>query len=224
MIEIFGKEDIPGLANVRIVLALTWTNESAKSLCTLILPPKRQTAANVVGHYARAIGITEKVGVANHALENSSEVPGFTKSSNSGVYVNAKGGGINSKMDDANNLTSVLIHEKGHVKEIETGTRNTLYNHLDVYATQMSDPRFGKATTDFQNAIVNSFANYIMNASAESYSGAETFAKNFNEKNKLGYKLYVDTSPSNPTEYSTSVYRNDKLVNTVHYKRITNEH
>ncbi|MBS1632558.1 MAG: hypothetical protein JST10_08290 [Bacteroidetes bacterium] len=183
----------------------------------------RQTAANVVGHYAKEVGITGIVGVANHSSKNSSDAPGFTKSENNEVYVNARGGGINPKMDDANNLKNVLGHEKGHVTENEAGTKSTLYNHLEVYAAQISDPTFAKATTDFQNDIVGSFSNYIMNASAESYAGTEKFAKDFNKSNKLGYKIYVDTSPPDPADYSTTIYRNNKLVGTVPYKKISNE-
>lgn len=39
----------------------------------------------------------------------------------------------------------------------------------------MSDPSFGKATTDFNNGIVVYFPKYIMNAAAESNVGAVKF-------------------------------------------------
>ena len=183
----------------------------------------RQVIANVVGYYAKEVGITGVAGVANHDSKNSSESLAFTKSENNGVYVNAKGGGINAKLDDANNLKNVLVHEKGHVDDNNAGVTSNLFNHLEVYASQMSDPSFGKATTDFQNGIVASFSNYIMNASAESYTGVAKFADDFNKNNKQGYKIYVDTSPSDPADYSTTIYRDNKKLGTVPYKKISNE-
>ena len=87
----------------------------------------------------------------------------------------------------------------------------------------MNDPTFAKETTDFQQGIISSFSNYIMNAAAESHVGAEKFATDFNKSNTLGYTLYVNTSPPDPTDYSTTIYQNNKLVGTVPYKEISNE-
>lgn len=189
----------------------------------------RQAVANVVGHYAKEVGITTVneggkgiTGLAVNGAKTSEESPAFTQGND--IFLNKNGNKLNSKLDDANNLKNVLVHEKGHKDDNQTtGFTSNLYNHLDVYAGQMSDPSFGKATTDFQNGIVASFSQYIMNAAAESYVGAENFATDFNKSNKQGYKLYVNTSPSDPADYSTTIYRNNKLVGTVPYKKISNE-
>ena len=189
----------------------------------------RQAVANVMGHYAKKVGITTIneggkgiTGLAVNGTKTSEENPAFT--SGNDTFLNKQGNKLNSKLDDANNLMSVLVHEKRHKADNQiAGFTNTLYNHLEVYADQMRDPTFAKATTDFQNGTVASFSNYIMNASAESYVGAEKFADNFNKTNKLGYKLFVDTSPRDPADYSTTIYRNNKLVGIVLYKKISDE-
>lgn len=119
---------------------------------------------------------------------------------------------------------SVLDHEKNHKKNNQNPDfESNFYNHIQVYVDQMNEPAFSKATSDFQTGIINSFSNYIMNAAANSYVGVEKFADDFNKSNKLGFKVYVDTSPPNPSDYSTTIYRNNKLLGTVQYEKITNE-
>jgi len=110
----------------------------------------RQVLARVVAYYAKEVGINGIAGVANHPSIPSSESPAFTDSPpNNEVYVNARGGGINPKLDDANNLKSVLLHEKGHVDDHKAGTASTLMTHVNVYVEQLTDPSFNKTTPDY---------------------------------------------------------------------------
>lgn len=59
-----------------------------------------------------------------------------------------------------------------------------------------------------------------MNASTEGYIGIDDFVADFNKGNKQGYKLIVNTPTSNPADYTTDIYKNNKLVGTSTYKKI----
>jgi RHS repeat-associated protein len=183
----------------------------------------RQTVANVVGHYAREIGIKGKVGVANHAQNTSAGTVAFATSGENRIDVNAKGGSINSNLDDANNLKNTLVHEQGHIKNYENKEESNLGTHLKIYNDQMNDPTFEKATANYKTGVVSSFSNYAMNAIAESYVGAEKMVDNFNSGNKNGYFIALDTRAQNPSDYKAAIYLNNKLVNTVSYKKVNNE-
>jgi len=194
----------------------------------LNIKENRKAIASIVGHYAKKVGITTinegGKGITGLSVHNkpSEKSAAFTRGND--IFINKTGNKINSKLDDANNLMNILVHEKGHKdnNQIE-GFESNLFNHLEVYAKQLSDPSFSKSTTDFQDAIVGSFSQYIMNAVAESYVGAEKFATDFNSNNKLGYKLYLNIASADPTNYSTTIYRNNKKINTISYQKKQNE-
>lgn len=139
------------------------------------------------------------------------------------MYVNAKGGTINPVLDDANNLKNILIHEKGHTENNAAKIESNLLNHAEVYANQLSDATFDKVTPDLQKSLIGSFANYVMNAVANSYVGAEKYVERFNANNTQGYKISVDTSPKNAVDFKTTIYQNNKKIGTVSYKQIENE-
>jgi hypothetical protein len=185
--------------------------------------------ASVFGYYAAKVGIktVETGGKGITGLKaygvSSEDEAAVTEGDN--IFLNKYDNKINSKLDDANNLMSILEHEKIHKDNNQDREFHaSISKHLDVYSKQMSSPTFANATTDFQNGIVTSFANYIMNAAAGSISGAENFASDFNKNNKQGFKLYVNTSSSDPEDFSTTIYRNHKLLGTAPYKVVANEH
>ncbi|HMF71900.1 MAG TPA: hypothetical protein VK616_10510, partial [Flavitalea sp.] len=90
-------------------------------------------------------------------------------------------------------------------------------------ASQLNDPSFSTTTSDFQKGIVASFSQYIMNATAETYVGAEKFSDEFNSSNKVGYILDLNTATSNPDNYFTIMYKNNKKIGTVPYIKTKNE-
>jgi RHS repeat-associated protein len=190
--------------------------------------PNRGVVANIVGHYAKEVGITGDVGVANKpGGRSSSEVPAYTTNPGRAVFVNANGGGINPALNDANNLKNVLIHEKGHVSDIASGTQTTLERHAEIYLNQMQDKTFGEATPDLQKGTAASFGQYLMNNIVETDGNpigvASKMIATFNKNNAAGMKMTANFSSGDGTGNSVSFsLKGSKTVNTVNYKKLKN--
>jgi hypothetical protein len=185
----------------------------------------RQIVANVVGHYAKEVGLTGTVGVANHPERPSSEVPAFTKLLGNEVYVNAKAGGINPALDNADNMKSTLVHEKGHFDDNIKGVSAGLEEHASIYLQQMQDKSFGAATADFQKGIVASFGQYLMNNIVESDGNPINYASKmisiFNKTNAAGIVMRGDFSSGDGSSNSVSFNKKGSSnTSKVEYKKL----
>lgn len=130
----------------------------------------RKAVANVVGHYAKEVGIrtADEGGKGATGLkvnpkgETSEKNPAFTEGDN--IWVNKNGNKINSDLFDANNLRSTLVHEKDHKDKGHGFTETDNLEHANVYLAQVSDKNFLSGTEDFQNGILQSMTNYLSDA------------------------------------------------------------
>jgi hypothetical protein len=197
----------------------------------------RQAIANVVGHYAEKVGIIYQskgsdvnkgdgiVGLG-WGKSGSERNPGYTLDPSKDILINKNGNKINSNLSDYYNLESVFVHEQQHKKLIEKGVTQNLQTHTQIYLDQIEDATFAKTTEDFQKGIVGSFSNYLLNYYAREASGTtqlEKFASDFNQKNKAGYSIHVDVSSNDENDYKVDIYKKNKLVGSISYKKIEGE-
>jgi RHS repeat-associated protein len=198
----------------------------------------RQTVANVIGFYATQVGIVFQpkgseqnkgkgiVGLGVNPEKLSKDNPGFTR--NKDILINKNGGSISSELSDYNNLLNVLIHEKGHKTNVESGVEQNLITHLDVYFNAINHKSFEKATESFQSGTVASYSNYLLNYYVDFTNGStkqlEKYVDDFNKNNKAGYSIFPDlTSGSDESDYKMKIYKNNKKVGSITYKKIKGE-
>ena len=136
----------------------------------------RQTVANVIGYYAKKVGVSYytrggksvgespsgTVGLANH--RNYAETT-LAYTHGDDIFINKKGGKINSMLHDKFNIISTFEHEGAH-KEAGHGYVKdlTAREHASVYAKQIGSDTFSKTTKEYQNMVVDSFVELLKNA------------------------------------------------------------
>lgn len=178
----------------------------------------RQVMANVVGYYARQVGIDGTVGIRNHRSKNAREDGAMAFTLGNDIWVNARGGGVHSALDDYRNMKSALVHERIH-KERGEGFENPdanpafeSYRHAKVYLAQMQDPTFADA--QFKSGMIGSVVNYLNKAVGEmreDYDPATEMSGLIADFNKLsdvtGYKLHMTVTGvgNNPDSYTYKV-------------------
>lgn len=130
----------------------------------------RQAVANVMGYYAKEAGVSfytkgghpvgdspsGTVGLASHKSKDSGTALAYTHGED--IFINKKGGKINSLLYDKYNIISMFEHEgtqkgagHGHLKDLSAR------EHAKVYAMQIGSNTFSKTTEDYQNMVVDSF-------------------------------------------------------------------
>jgi RHS repeat-associated protein len=188
----------------------------------------RQTIANVANHYAKEEGVSDNnVAVGNHPNTNSSDIPAFTR--NGTITINAKGGGINESLNDANNLRSSIDHEKDHKTDFESGkTEPSLLDHAKIYLDQTQGKAFGDATPDFQTGIAASFGQYLMNnivsSNGNPVADGVNLINSFNKTNTAGITMTADFGTTDGTGNSVSfTLKGSNITNTINYKKLSNE-
>jgi len=136
----------------------------------------RQVLANITSFYAGLVGIKGMVGVGNHRDEKdddgninhhkSDNTLAYTTGDN--ILLNAKGGKINEKLDDYNNLESTLMHEKDHKSKGQGFLKETSHREeAEVYLTQFSDKKFSETTDAFQRGMIEAFKEELIKASTK---------------------------------------------------------
>lgn len=177
----------------------------------------RQILANVTGYYANQLGIKiSQVGIANHPKNTAKGDGTIAYASGNDIYVNAKGG-VNPLLDDYNNLSSALRHEKDHTDKRHGFNESSNIAHAEVYLTQIKDPTFSKTTSDFKKGIAGAVSKYLKDAAYdEMQSGNADFTAltsliaDFNKQSKTtGYTfslIQTKSGYSNPEDYEYEVY------------------
>jgi hypothetical protein len=177
----------------------------------------RQTAANIVGHYAQQVGINTVVGVSNYPNDFKNTAMAFTRGSE--IYVNARkdGIGISGHFDDYHNLKSGLIHEKDHRDKGHGFTQISSFEHAEVYLEQVNDVTYKLTTQEFKKSMAGSIASQLKAAAYEEMRGGladftrlNTLIETFNEQSdKTGYTFSLKQTKSgfsNPDLYEYEVY------------------
>jgi RHS repeat-associated protein len=182
----------------------------------------RQTVANVVGHYAKQVGIDfqrkeegdKGKGVVGIADRGKAEALAF--SSGMDIFVNTNGLKIDEVLDNFNTLKNVLVHENGHKSDFIKKEPSSYLSHARVYLNQLKDESFNKVPEKMQLGLVASFANHLLNYQAEEGLNGPVdvvgLVEDFNKSNKSGFALTINVSYTATSAYSYSIYKGDKLV------------
>jgi hypothetical protein len=159
------------------IMVMTEGGYVALSKIPLNTAMNRNIVADVVGHYAKMVGISYRgrgekdngqgtVGLGAFIKEHpeDKEPAAYTKGQD--ILVNKNKGKIHEAIeDDYNNLMSVLEHEDEHKKDNRDGKKITKFSeHVGVYARQMGRNGFKNATPNCKLAIIRSAASYLFNA------------------------------------------------------------
>jgi RHS repeat-associated protein len=195
----------------------------------------RQLIANIFGYYADKVGISMYVYggtgtfglMANPDGAISEDNPAFTKGMD--ISINKTGNKINSDLSNINSTTSILEHEKYHQDDFDPikktyRKKQTVLRHAEVYLKQIKSPTFKNTPPKFQESMIRSFSNYLMDAKNKNYVGVDDLIKDFNNNNGLGYSISLGDDPSGQClDCKMYIKKNGKLIETKEYKPIKNE-
>ena len=130
-------------------------------------PHNLQVAANIVGHYARAVGIrynlnggTGKVGIST--LHKTDYIEGvLAETQNGNIYMKMINGSLDEEMYNINNLRNTLKHENEHKLLEEKIKKQDDYTHMAIICNQLADEDFSKGSSDYQWGTVRSLIFYM---------------------------------------------------------------
>ena len=127
-----------------------------------------QTLVRVVAHYAPEAGIPAgtTIGISPHtANEGKGESASLAFTNSTGIMVSAKGG-INTTLNNYNNLTNTLAHEEKHreAKDPEKGRDYKFTDHLAVYDKQIGDKSFARTDNSYKVQYAINYASYLLGA------------------------------------------------------------
>ena len=171
----------------------------------------RQAVANVMGYYAKEVGISYyakggqpvgdspkgTVGLADFG-KSSDATPAHTKGDD--IHVNRNGNKICSTLYDKYNIMSTLEHEEYH-KEAGHGKNGSLSAsaHADIYAKQIGSSTFLNTTEEYQTGIIESFIKYL-NYAIEDGTNDTRINSLINDVNnslqKLGHQIFYERDGS----------------------------
>jgi RHS repeat-associated protein len=182
---------------------------------------------NILTHYGTQVGVEGSVGLGFGGTQTpSSESMAFTEGAK--VSVNVRGGSINQKLNNFNNLLSVLKHERLHQIDNKNPQNEVTYaSHANVYLKQVGDKTFASTTTEFKLGIIGSFSEYLLNdyASQEgaSASNINSLISSFNNL-KNGFTLTFNEHPAIYALSTISVQNNNTGVEykPIEYKKKEN--
>ena len=142
----------------------------------------RQAVANVMGYYAKEVGISyyarggypvgdsPKGTVGLSDFGKSSDVT-LAHTSGDDIHINKHSYKIGSVLYDKYNIMSTLEHENYH-KKAGHGKKGNLSAsaHAEIYAKQINSATFSKTTQNYQQEIIGSFINFLKSAIEEGTS------------------------------------------------------
>ena len=150
-----------------------------------------QIAANVVGHYARKVGIKYNqnggkgtVGVGTmHDTDNEGRVLAGTKDGN--IYIKVTNGHLDEYMYDFNQLMGTLRHENEHKKDQQIRNRKASdIRHAEIILTEIRSNEFSKSSKEYQNAQIEMFRHYIKKVDKKNSQEKKNILLQFH---RLGY-------------------------------------
>jgi hypothetical protein len=177
----------------------------------------RQILAKITTHYAGKVGISGIVGVSNHPKLTARGDGALAFTKGDGIYVNAKGGGVDPSLNDYNNLKNALSHEKDHKIKGHGYIEPTNFEHAEVYLAQIKDPTFKNTTSDFKKGMAGSISRYLKDAAYDEmrkgvgdFTSLNNLVSEFNEqKTTTGYTfslVQTETGYAIPENYQYEVY------------------
>jgi RHS repeat-associated protein len=179
---------------------------------------------NILTYYGTQVGVEGNVGLG---LGGSSSLSmAYTQGAK--VYVSLREGKINEKLNNFNNLLSVLKHERFHQIDNKNGQNEVTYaSHANVYLKQFGDKTFASTETEFKLSMLASFSDYLLNdyASQEgaSASNINSLISSFNNL-KTGFTLTFNEHPAIYALSTIGVHNNNTGVDykPIEYKKKEN--
>ena len=134
----------------------------------------RQTAANIVGHYAREVGIsynqnggTGTVGVSTMHGTDATGKDVLAGTSRGNISIKVSDGKMNDYMYNMYQLKGTLRHENEHKKDYENRNSTTNTRHAEIILIEMSHSDFTNSTKEYQQKQVEQLKGYIQTARKE---------------------------------------------------------
>lgn len=155
-----------------------------------------QMAANIVGYYAKKIGIKYdmngglgNVGISNEMKSDIERVLAW--STKEGIYLNFCNGKFNECAYNIYNLMNTLEHEKKHFEDLQLLNSKCSYTrHAEIILEQMKSDNFKNGSEDFKKGIIGILKKYIHKMRIEEHNNikANQYEKEAKERTKvLGY-------------------------------------
>jgi len=133
-------------------------------------PHNVQVAANIVGHYARAVGIhynmnggMGKVGIST--LHGTKAKTVAVTDNNGNIYMKMANGSLNEEMYNIHNLRNTLKHENGHKLLRQERKKQNDFTHMNIICNQMVDEDFKKGSTSFVEGTIGYLISFMNNHS-----------------------------------------------------------
>ena len=127
-----------------------------------------QTAANIVGHYAREVGIsynqnggTGTVGISTlHGTDNSkNDVLAATVHGN--IFLKMMNGKLSEFMYNIYQMRGTLRHEGQHKEDMQKNIEATNTRHAEIILNEMKHSDFSNSSKEYQEGQVGQFKSYI---------------------------------------------------------------
>ncbi len=177
----------------------------------------RKAIGNIATYYAEKVGVKGQIGVKNNPEKKSSQNPAYTLGGKDGpVYLNSNDG-ISSSLDNYNNLTNVLWHEKNH----QDGKGNSEYSfdHIDIYLKQIDEKSFKNTTDEFKEGLVGGAVGLLRKAATDELAikgGLDETIKYVNEFNKHSKETGIFITVEREGQNTTGDTSDDKVTIKTH--------
>ena len=162
----------------------------------------RQMGANVVGYYAHVVGADRNyngkngiIGISTlHNTDKEKGVLGGTMNGN--IYIKFSNGHFNEELYNKYNLMGVLIHEKDHKKDQQTGiypsNKPISYSrHARIVINEMSSDNFSKCSVKYQDGQMGYLGSLAEHVFQINPTDAKKIAKEANRAlAKIGWEMY----------------------------------
>ena len=158
-----------------------------------------QMAANIVGHYAREVGVSYNmnggegtVGLSTlHAVRNPNALAATT---NGNIFIKMTNGHLNKELYNIHNLRGTLRHENEHKKDFDSRIRNIgPERHAEIIINETSNKDFLEGTSEYQLGQIGQLQGFltdIYNDNKKAYQ--EVLRKANVALIKAGYKIDKD--------------------------------
>ena len=155
-----------------------------------------QMAANIVGYYAKRVGIRYNmnrgqgyVGISNEMKNENERILAW--STQKGIFLNLSNGKLHEYEYNIYNLMNTLEHEKRHFEDLQLPDYKSSYTrHAEIIIEQMKSENYKKGSDDFKMGMIVTLKEYIHKIRKEehNYLKASQYEKEAKEKARvLGY-------------------------------------
>lgn len=115
-----------------------------------------QMAANIIGYYAKDVGIKYNMNggkgeVGIHTMHSYDGQRALAATANGNIYLNVTNGYLDEYMYDAYQLRSTLVHESEHKKDQDEEKDNaSAQRHAEIVLYEMQSKYFSKCSDEYK--------------------------------------------------------------------------